>query len=197
MKNRFFSALLTGTLIALAFLGMTELAVATTPSTQTSPAQAALVRAQAAASDMQQRGVGLLFLGHNDSLSQLDDAILAHSSASRYALRNYGLIVMQEGADGLYRLQSLHGVCDGQDACAEDAFMDTVMSPAQVKALTGRDPVDGPLFVVFNLHDAQAIGWSDGFEHLSEIVNFAQALGKATVKDPALHLKQADFNPES
>lgn len=154
-------------------------AMAAQPVSNAPPAW--LARATQGLDQSGKTAVGLLVLGQGDQ-SAYDDAMLRSTSA-RYALRHLDLVILRREGDR-YVSEPMPGQCDGQNACASDAFAEGVPE-VDVRDLMGRD-ASSTAFVVY---DAQAhrIGVAHGgFDSLHGVVRFAQALRKATPSDPAV-----------
>lgn len=140
----------------------------------------ALIRATSGLSATGKSTVGILVLGQGPQSDY--DAALIRSSAAQYALRHVDLVILRQSGDR-YMPESFAGQCDGQDACATDAFMDG-LTPSDVAQLLGKSQ-GNTMFVAYD-GQAKVVGRSyGGFDSLHDLIRFAALLDKADPSHPA------------
>lgn len=155
-----------------------------------SPTRLTLMRALAGLPAEGHHALMLVALG-NDAASRQDDAIVLHSASARYALRHVAISALKIGSDGSWRVENLPGACDGQDTCAQDAFLGQAFSRTEVDALLDHAPRTGPVVTVFDLQ-GRVIGRADDFDNPMQVQRFAEALRTATPARPAVNWTLAD-----
>jgi hypothetical protein len=139
-----------------------------------------LLRATSGLSDAGKDAVGILILGRGQQADY--DAALLRSAAARYALRRLDVVILRRDGNR-YVPEMFQGQCDGQDACAADAFLDGIPD-GDVNHLIGHD-AGNTTFVVYDA-GAHLIGTAHGgFDSLHALTRFASSLRKATPAHPA------------
>ena len=144
-----------------------------------------LASAEHAAAASGKQGVAILVLGRNE-LSQIDDAMVVHGSAARFALRKLDLVVLRENRAGRYTREYLPGECDGIVACAQDSFLNASFSTHDVQKLRARAS-QWPVLAVFKGTQPKASAWAYGLSSELETVEFVDAALHADATHPLRH----------
>ncbi len=144
--------------------------------------QAALQQAQRFAHSSGRRGVAVLVL-QDDATSRLDELLLRHSRALRFAFRDYALIALQPGKPGAYSLRYLRVICGGDSHCARDALLWKSFPASQIRSLEGA-PATVPTMLVFQGLDTRPAAVSYGPSREQEILRFADGAVRATPAHP-------------
>lgn len=142
-----------------------------------------LQRAQLEAHEHHLLGVGVLVLDRSQESDLM--AAMMQSRATRFALREFDLVVLRPRADGRYRVERLPGECDGIDPCAQELFIHA-LDAAQARALA-QGHLRTPVLVVYPANgDPRPSGVAFGFDNLETVVRFARAVRHASPGQPAL-----------
>lgn len=150
---------------------------------------ATLHAAQEAAHDGGQKGLAVLVL-QNDSASQTAEALVAHDASVRYALRGYGLVVLQKKAGPDYRLGFFQDACEGVSTCAEDVFLGKHFETAQLQALNSAAS-RVPLLLVYKGQNLKPSAVAYGLDDQAQALRLARALPLASAGHPAVQYSNA------
>jgi hypothetical protein len=147
-------------------------------------------QAQSNAQQSNKQGVVFVVLDQTQP-SEVESAVMLHNPSVLWSFRKNDMVVFQQETDGSYRQVYMSNLCDGMSPCAQDAFLNTSFSQAEMNQML-QQKVKAPMVVAYKAEGTKPVGVAYGqFDSTGQAIRFGLELQKATEQSPAQYFSDS------